>query len=1328
MVRVTTILFATATPLTLGATLKVTVKDADTGGAIPNSSVWWANGTYQYDINNLFMGNYEFNGSSADGTVIYPDANTSLYHFLRVSGGDNHSTSGRDYVQFTTKNGIRFLKLSGFTRFDADNTPSFNISYLNHTYIEMDVPLKAASNLSVHTGTPLPAQNGMMATKLQYNIYSEGYGQYRSYSSYNLDQEIPALNGTWSVLDTDGDNPLVPQYANLTAIAGGDTNTTLLLMLQLNGTVQSPNDYRYQVWINTSLGTSPDFVAEYNGTTGESWLIPSGGAPLESNVASISGSNISFILDRQYFAGSEGTFNVSAFVQNITDASYNDTIPWTQYHFNTTYSPQRSYNIPVMTTTELIALRNNTGWVNYSRLSDLTEMPLVQGNITTVTPALERGYLVTFNSSTQLPSDIMIEVRDNSTNDHAPFNDSLIAFVTGYGQSFYEDLYLPNGTYDFVFKKWGNISSYNRSITINGANVTVGVPPMPSSDNAFLMMNDVVRAGENLTASFQLPNGFVADEYRYYIYDFSEDTTVALSLESSGTIPGSGSISIPSDGISLGEHALIIDAINKTNSQFIRSGMNFMLTDSRLDIIMDMTTPPGDTVTVRVKPTSMTGEAIPNMRIDLVGIYPGDNQWWTVIKASNTTGSDGVTTITFTAPGQSGNYFLKFTGTSANHTARDYRPLMVQDFKLQAYADSEKYRLNDTVRIGIQASYFNGTPIAGANITAEVHWDPMGDWMKVNSSIPPVKTDSNGKAMLNYTINNTGPCIISLSASKDNMRSFAEVFAFVPLFDIEVKTDRKEYHTGETVNITINVRDQSGSTVSDLTFFHNESATYTDPFDAAIAASEAGMNGTVVVVDPSEDTVRTVNITGTSPYSGSYSTSGLTPGFYEIIVTLIDPTTGDQSAFEITEFELMGNLEVRFTSEKDIFEPYRLNDTVNLSMRITHLNGTQVSNGTLNYSVGMPWELFMPEDERERLGIGGPRIVMTGIPITNGTAWINFTLDSANFTGNTSIPMRDMKMVGTPPFLIDISVNGDGEWGREEIPIFITDLRVSIMTEKYVYGTNEIVQFTINVTNSTGPCDVTLQTDMGKPDRMIVFGPIDEYEIPVASQSTGNYTASYSTSNGVSGEYFGLVIASDGSTVAGGGVPFFVKSFDVTIDASNTTSAGSAITTKIDASGVTTPATVKAFLLSPSHKILDFKETTASTMPASLSLNVPDTAQPGIYGIKAIVEGSDGNIGAGGRGIQVINPNIQAHILIQNATENATVFSLNDTVNITVYFTGINTTTLKVFNETGETMLSETITQSGTSVQYTPTTTGVYYVRLDTSSTIAIAAEAFVVM
>ncbi|MHC1595923.1 MAG: hypothetical protein ACXQTO_03580, partial [Candidatus Syntropharchaeales archaeon] len=466
---------------------------------------------------------------------------------------------------------------------------------------------------------------------------------------------------------------------------------------------------------------------------------------------------------------------------------------------------------------------------------------------------------------------------------------------------------------------------------------------------------------------------------------------------------------------------------------------------------------------------------------------------------------------------------------------------------------------------------------------------------------------------------------------------------------------------------------------------------------------------------------------GSTTYTGSYNTTGLDPGFYELIVILVNTTMGEPSAFEFTEFEVLGNLEMKSLSERDIFEPYKLNDSVNLSVYVTNLNGTAISNGTLNFSVGMPWELFMPEDERDALGISGPRITRTGLSILNGTGWINFTLDSDNFTGNTSIPMRDMRMVGTPPFIIEAEASGNGESCIEEIPIFITDLSVSITTDAFEYQTSDTVQFTINVTNSTGPCDVTLQTDMGTPGKLIVFGPGDEYELNVTHESTGNYTATYDASNGISGEYFALIIASDGSTVAGGGVPFFVKSFDVTITSANETTAGSTINTTIGAGGATTPAKVEVLLLSPSHRILDYNETTATSMPVSVTLDLPQTAQPGIYSIKAIVTAADGSMGAKERSIDVTNSNIDAEIIVQNATANTTTFSLNETVNITVIYEGINTTILKIFNETGDIVESDTVTQSNTTIQYTPGATGTYYIRLDTSSTIAIASKAFMV-
>ncbi|MCW7076708.1 MAG: Ig-like domain-containing protein [Candidatus Syntrophoarchaeum sp.] len=1316
LVLVLAVVFSVSVPFTSASTLEVRVRDASTGSLIPNSTVFFANGTTQYDSYNLNQGEYEFNNSSASGVVLYSNANSSLYHFLYVMGGDNQSTAGRDYASHSTNIGIQFINYS-ICRYDVNDVQNFNITYLNSTYNIVDVPLRPAANLSIQMESPLSSENDIRATKYEYDI-STGFGEYTTFTSYTRNASIPEPNASWNITDTLPD-PSLPDYANLTKVYGGDNNESLLLMLQLNGSIPISTDYEYQILINTSLGDTPDFTASYNGTTGESHL-SAGGSPLETGIASISGSNISFVMDRQYFAGNESTFNVSARVDNGT---LNDTASWSQYYFTTAYSPQRSYDLSIMTDTEDIVFKNSTNFVNYTRLSELT-----QGGVTSISPTLEKGYNVTFNFSGNTQS-LTIEVRNNATNNHAPFNDSIVTLITGYNQpyGFYDDVYLPNGTYDFVFKMWGNVSAFTRNITINGSDVTVDLPQMPAVENSYMFMDDRVSEGNNITANFNIPDGFAVDEYRYHVYTYSADKLAKPTLMMSGTT--SSGISIPSTGLNPGEYMLIVDAINRTHSQFIRGGQTFVLTNSRLEIRMnDMTAEPGSTVNVRVTATDLSGNVIPNMTVDLYATYPGDNQWWKVLKASNTTGSDGKTTITFTAPDHSGNYFLTFTGNANNtHYARDHRPLMVQDFKFTAYTDQEKYRLNDLVRVYLQTTEFDGTPISGANITVAVHWNPMGNWEDVNTSISPVTTDSNGKATLNYTINNTGPCIFSLTATNGSSTSYAEAFAFVPEFEIEVDTDHNEYYEGNTVNITVSVTNQSGNTVSGLNFYHNASVSFSDPFDAGITAAMNGKNGTVVVMNPDEGTMSTINISGSTTYTGSYNTTGLDPGFYELIVILVNTTMGEPSAFEFTEFEVLGNLEMKFLSERDIFEPYKLNDSVNLSVYVTNLNGTAVSNGTLNFSVGMPWELFMPEDERDALGISGPRITRTGLSILNGTGWINFTLDSDNFTGNTSIPMRDMRMVGTPPFIIEAEASGNGESCIEEIPIFITDLSVSITTDAFEYQTSDTVQFTINVTNSTGPCDVTLQTDMGTPGKLIVFGPGDEYELNVTHESTGNYTATYDTSNGISGEYFALVIASDGSTVAGGGVPFFVKSFDVTITSANETTAGSTINTTIGAGGATTPAKVEVLLLSPSHRILDYNETTATSMPVSVTLDLPQTAQPGIYSIKAIVTAADGSMGAKERSIDVTNSNIDAEIIVQNATANTTTFSLNETVNITVIYEGINTTTLKIFNETGEIVESDTVTQSNTTIQYTPGATGTYYIRLDTSSTIAIASKAFMV-
>jgi len=95
-------------------TINVTMRDASTGTPIPNSTVWFANGTTPYDQEKLWQGNFEYNNTSATGIVVYGTANnsSSLYHFIKAKGGDNLSTPGADYGSFLASTALQFLNLS----------------------------------------------------------------------------------------------------------------------------------------------------------------------------------------------------------------------------------------------------------------------------------------------------------------------------------------------------------------------------------------------------------------------------------------------------------------------------------------------------------------------------------------------------------------------------------------------------------------------------------------------------------------------------------------------------------------------------------------------------------------------------------------------------------------------------------------------------------------------------------------------------------------------------------------------------------------------------------------------------------------------------------------------------------------------------------------------------------------------------------------------------------------------------------------------------------------------------------------------------------------
>jgi len=1094
----------------------------------------------------------------------------------------------------------------------------------------------------------------------------------------------------------------------------------------------------YRLYINVAILFWKRYTSSYllDNATGSLTSV-------EPNIATIieGEGNLTFVFDRSHFNASAPSINVSARTENITNPSINDSIGWQQYYFNTTYLPQRNYNISVMTTTDDIVVKNSTGWVNYSKLSDLvSSMPLEQGTNTSVSLTLEKGYNVTFvNMSSPLPNDLTIEVRNRSTNDGAPFNDSIITLIKDYNQSnrFYENVSLPAGTYDFVFKSRSNISTWN-STTISGGDVVVYVPDMPAMPQqrpCLDIMPDNIKVGKNISGQIRnMPNSsvFNATNYYYYIYNASADKTVKLELKENGTLTSSSFSFLPS--LPAGEYSFMLVAQNTSAgvNQSLQMGNKIVLVNTSLDFSMNFMTEPSVIVSAVIKARNSSWAPIPNMKIDMAMIDTSENRFWTTVKASNTTGADGSTVITFTAPPKSGMYFLRFTGSnsSSSEFARDYRPLMVQDFRLEAYPNKEMYIVGDTVTVNIRATYFNGTPVQGATINTTVRPDPENDWDNV-TYLSEDTTEADGKAIVSHTIDGTGECMFELTASKGDMRAYGWAFAFVPLYDITLTTDKMDYSAGDKVNIEVTVKDSAGGDVTGLNFY-NSTKEYNDPFEVVQEAMNAeGKNGTAFIFNPMEGWVKTVNLTGTDSYTGSYNTTDLPgPGFYDISVILFDQSKeGRPTAFAFTDFDLRGNLRVEFSPDQDIFKPYKIDDKVNLSVIVTYLNGTDVTDGTLNYTVGMPWEIFMPEAERERMGLGGPRID-TITEIADGAAWIKFTLDDANFTGNTSVPEFGMKEIGTPPFIIAAVANASGDRGTEDFPIFITELNVKISTNKFMYNPGEQVTFTITVTNATGLVDVTLQTPFGGANEMEVFGPTADYRIPVKKTSTGVYTAAYNTGEDVAGEHFGFVMVTDGETSAGKGVPFFVKSFDVTLTLSPDSisfEAGDTITATVSATGVSMPATVDVVLFSPTNKILYFGTTTVSAWPTQFTVSIPGSASPGLYSIKSRVEGADGNIGAAEKFFAVTNPGINVALLIQNADGvNTTSFALGDVVNMTINLTGVNSTTIRVFNESGLVFRTTGMTD-GALTQFVPTVTGVYYVRVDTANTIGLVSKAFVV-
>jgi len=988
------------------------------------------------------------------------------------------------------------------------------------------------------------------------------------------------------------------------------------------------------------------------------------------------------------------------------------------------------------TTSELLAVKNQTGWVNYSWLPENN----IQGFTLNLTPTLEQGYNVTFNL-TGTYEDLIIEVRNASQDTGMPFDTSLIALVEGYNRSgsFFETLLLPNGTYNFLFHSRGYTGTWNRSVEVNGSDITVEVPPLHPSGPSYLWLNrDEIRTGENLTGT--LNNGtinggiFYPDRLDYAIYTDPGSEFVKPTLQASGTVSqmsalGGGMLSftIPDPGLLPGEYSLILNLTNSSLQAYKFTGFKFAVVNSRLEVDLKPSARPNALVNAFVIAKNGTS-SIGGMKVKLELTSP-DHNFWTVVKTSSTTDSQGKTTLTFNAPNATGTYFVKLTGTKQGYTAREYRMLRVQNFQVTAMPDRPSVRPGEKVNITITTSYFNGTPLANAIINTSVHTD-FQDWENV-TYLDETTTDDDGKAQINYTpTGGSQGLMLEITATKNSEKASTEVFLFIPLYTLSVDTDRFEYDTGENVNITIQV---TGENATNLQFL-NGSMNFKDPHQAGMTAMTSGKNAFALLMNPETGGWSVVNVThlGSGVYNASLSTAGLSPGWYNVMVMVMN-SEGMPAADGFADFRVNGGLEVAFQNMgEDIFKSYKLNDDVNITVKVTNRStGEPVGNGTLNYKVGMPWEIFAPKDFREEMGFA-PRLDRT-VDLVNGTGYVNFTLN-ASFKENRTMPMVDEKHVGTPPLILYVTATVDKGTGSMDIPIFLSDLNVNLTSNGVNFNRSGTVNFTINVTDSTGQSiPATFETPEGTTGRMVVFGPHGEHDIPITCQTPGNCTASYNLAEDVAGEYFAMVVASSGDDVAGSGVHFMVSTFNLNLSLDKTSyTAGDTITATVNASENLGTVDIQGVLLSPSHIPLNLTTLGSTSLPRSISLVIPTTAKSGLYTLKVKVTDPTGNTGATEKSFEVENANLKANITILDGNNTPTsLFHHNDTIKFQVNLTGIPSVTLRVYKPPSGDLLYEAagITSGVQNTTIPPDAPlGDYFVRLDTTDTIGVASAGFTVV
>lgn len=1330
----------------MAGTIEIITKDAKTGVPV-NATIYLAE-EVDGRPDNVWNNNFVDVGKTNDqGVYYYSNASNTTGYFFKAVGEGNYSILWGTWEQMR----ITLLdprgtgkELKNITRYDVSDVEGYNIRYVNGSWVTVEAPIPPAYILNI--STPSPAR--FLAKEPNYEFWSYGYSTTEKQFTESVKiAPKPMVSFEWNKSNIFSP-PGVDPHMNITNVYVGDDNQSLIVIIELEGEVNQ-SGYEYKVYINVSKPAVPnetipsDYLIKYNGSdkTPSQLLNTSSGwedAPsLEKNVHTINSNNITFIIDRAPLSKYSEIGIIAAANNGSDEVRATGGAIYQNYTFTTQYSPQRLYQLNVTTDALHLYISNTSGYVSYINLNP----PHQKGGVYNIPAMLQKGVEVIFDITNATGGgkgtggggeilidgqDIEIEIRNSSTNDDSPFSDSLIVLVRDYNQTsgFFEKVFLPPGEYDFLFKTREHKMYWNKSVVISGPGPqivkAVMYPKQLSTQEPSFFIDDFIREGENITGRWFASIDLTGLNASYYIYPYGNTTLVdngALDIQALQQ----GTINVVSN-LAPGKYMFIVALKNESQGTMETRGEEFVVSSK---IYFDPMGPPrpaapSTTFKQTIRITNGTyGVAGINVTVKIRD--PDLNFDYILIAGPFTTDSDGLAEIKFTAPSKAGFYPMEIIMEGEGKYAREWFPLMVQDFKLQVDIDKMNYLKDESITFRVYAKEFNGTPIQGVKITGVMHnftqWEP-GEGSASNT------TDANGMATLTFSPPaqnwTEGFRIVEISAEKDKKAAFEMAFFNIAEYflTLNVSLDTPppaRYMIGQIANVTVQVSYNNGTGVEGLTFYNGSMKEFMWDSPVAFVAGATTFGPALNLSD-----------TGGGIYRGTLDTGILKPGFYTVVVLLFGSEPGPPLAEDFADFEVSGTLNLFITTpNREMFEPYRLNDVVNITIYVTNLTGDPV-NGTLNYKVGKPWEIFAPPEA----GFRPPRKTGEGLSIVGGEVSFNFILDN-NFTGNETPPMEKGKreIIGAEPFLLYVEANtSSGDMGVDVLPIFMSDLRVRVQTDKAKYNVGDNVIVTINITSTSGDqVNATIATPTGKENYITLFGPEQFIEIPVTPQGVGYYNATFQINH--SGEFFVFAAASNTTFGIGGSGNRFIVESDIIQPTLSTDkdeyTAGDTISVTVGGT-IPSDSQIEIVLFNPSYRIIN-KSTSGTTASFTLS----GDAEPGTYSLRATVTDSNGNTGIAEKGILVRGSTVNASLVITVNGTSRFYFSKNDTMNITLYIGGGKKATVKIYSPSGDLIAEEAAVGNGDTRQFTVPSnaeTGIYYVRADTKTAVGIASTAFEVV